>query len=108
MKDFFDVWVLAGNFPFHGRILADAIRSTFMQRETNIEAAPACFSDRFVQTPAKAAQWVGFLRNSRVEVAPAEFAEVVAHARNFLQPVAQALSVQRTFEKIWSEGGPWR
>jgi len=108
MKDFFDVWALAGNFYFNGRILADAIRSTFMQRETNIEADPACFSDRFAQAPAKSAQWVGFIRNSRIEVAPAEFAEVLAYVRDFLQPVADSLSAQRTFDKIWSEGGPWR
>jgi len=108
MKDFFDVWALAGNFVFNGRILAGAIRATFMRRETNIEADQACFSDRFVQTPAKAAQWAGFIRNSRVEAAPAEFAEVVAYVRDFLQPVAESLSAKRTFDRIWSGGGPWR
>jgi hypothetical protein len=63
MKDFFDVWVLSENFSFEGRVLSAAIRSTFMRRGTKTEPEPACFSERFVNTPAKKAQWKGFHQN---------------------------------------------
>ncbi len=107
MRDFFDVWVLSQSFPFEGPVLADAIRSTFARRGTEVEAEPACFADRFAHAPAKAAQWRAFLKTSRVGQAPAEFAEVVARVRGFLQPVARAVAGRRPHEGRWQAGGPW-
>jgi hypothetical protein len=40
MKDFFDLWAIAGAFAFDGAVLASAIRTTFAHRET---------PDRFVR-----------------------------------------------------------
>ncbi len=108
MRDFFDVWVLAQNFAFDGRSLADAIRATFDRRQTTIEIEPVCFSERFITTPAKVAQWKGFIKNSRVAPAPPEFAAVIARVRQFLQPVAHALAEQRDFDRRWLVGGTWQ
>jgi hypothetical protein len=107
MRDFFDVWVLSQNFPFEGPVLADAIRSTFARRGMEVEPEPACFTDRFAHAPTKAAQWKAFLKTSRVDQAPAEFAEVVARVREFLQPVARAVASRRPHESKWEPGGPW-
>lgn len=107
MKDFFDVWALAQNFAFDGPVLADAIRSTFARRETEMEAEPVCFTERFASIPAKAAQWKGFLKTGRVRKAPAEFTEVVARVRTFLQPVAEAIVSQRDHDGQWRPGGSW-
>lgn len=107
MKDFFDVWVLGQNFAFDGRLLTDAIRSTFARRQTQIESEPACFAERFTNAPAKVAQWRGFIRTNRVVNAPAEFGQVVVHEQQFLQPVAQAISNSRTLDRQWRPGGPW-
>lgn len=107
MRDFFDVWILSQNFPFEGSVLADAIRSTFARRGTEVEAEPACFADRFAHAPTKAAQWKAFLKTSRVDQAPAEFAEVVARVREFLQPVARSVAGRRPQESRWQPGGPW-
>ena len=107
MKDFFDIWALSQNFTFNGPVLANAIRSTFTRRETDLEVKPACFSDRFVHSPAKTAQWKGFIRTSRVDAAPAEFHEVVAQMSEFLQPVAEAIYNERGYDLQWRPGGPW-
>lgn len=107
MKDFFDVWVPAKNFAFDGPVLADAIRSTFTRRRRDVEAKPVCFTERFANLAAKAAQWQGFIRTSRVDKAPPWFAEVVVHAREFLQPVADAIANQRKYDRQWEAGGPW-
>ena len=36
MKDFYDVWLLASQFPFDGSVLAKAVTATFANRETTI------------------------------------------------------------------------
>lgn len=53
MKDFFDIWLLAGSFNFDGRTLAESIRRTFEQRQTPVEAEPICFTDKFAMDPSK-------------------------------------------------------
>ena len=40
MKDFFDVWILARSFEFHGPPLADAVKSTFARRGVALPMDP--------------------------------------------------------------------
>lgn len=107
MKDFFDVTVLADNFEFAGKALADSIRATFAQRQTPIQSHPICFSDQFTSDAAKAAQWKAFVRRSMITNASA-FAQVVENARNFLQPVALKLANREPFDRHWDRSGKWR
>ena len=107
MKDFFDIWLLTASFEFDGSTLAAAVRATFSQRQTPLEAAPICFSDAFAHAPSKMVQWKAFMRRGLITQAPAEFVEVVKSARDFLQPVAQAILGNRPFTAHWSPGGPW-
>ena len=41
MKDFYDVWYLAVNYPFEGSVLAEAITATFAQRLHRTESFQA-------------------------------------------------------------------
>lgn len=107
MRDFFDVWVLAKTFAFEEQLLAEAIGSTFARRGTPVQLEPVCFSERFATTPAKEAQWKGFLKTARVSHAPADFAEVIAQVRTFLYPVSEAIVNQLGHERQWEPGGPW-
>lgn len=106
MKDFFDVAALAANFEFEGKALAGAIRATFAKRQTPIETDPTCFSDRFANDAAKAAQWKAFVRRSAI-VGAAEFSLVVEQVRNFLQPVAMRLANDEPLGKRWDTSGKW-
>jgi hypothetical protein len=36
MKDYFDLWVLAGAFAFDGAVLGEAIRAAFERRQTQL------------------------------------------------------------------------
>lgn len=108
MKDFFDIWLLAGHFAFDGRMLAESIQRTFERRGTPMEAEPVCFTDEFATDPSKVAQWSAFVRRGRLEDAPAEFPEVVRHVRAFLQSPVTALTGARDFDMRWPPGGPWR
>lgn len=108
MKDFFDIWLLARDFEFDGRVITEAIRRTFERRGTPLEANPICFKDDFAAAPSKVAQWLAFVRRGRLADAPAGFPEVVGHARVFLQPPAAALTERGEFDWRWPPGGPWQ
>ena len=108
MKDFFDIWLLARHFAFDGRVLAEAIRRTFEQRATPVEAESVCFTGKFATDSSRITQWSAFLRRGRLEEAPAEFPEVVRHVRAFLQSPATALTEARDFDMRWPPGGPWQ
>lgn len=108
MNDFFDLWLLAREYDFEGRILAEAISMTFATRHTAVPAHPAIFDTEFSTYPGKAEQWRTFLRRNRIEGAPSNFADVTAYVSGFLLPVAIALSQRHSFERRWNAAGPWR
>lgn len=107
MKDFFDVWLLAQSFAFDETVLTNAIRATFARRQTTMEQAPACFTDRFKGNPEKSAQWRGFVNTNRVGKAPADFGHVVAQVQEFLQPIVEAIVSQNISNRQWQPGGFW-
>jgi predicted nucleotidyltransferase component of viral defense system len=108
MKDFFDIWLLAKNSAFDGRLLVEALRRTFEQRGTPVEVDPICFRDDFAEDSSRIAQWSAFVRRGRLEGAVAGFPEVVEHVRAFLQSPVNALTMAREFDMHWSPDGPWQ
>ena len=107
MRDFFDVWTLSRQFDFDGRVLAAAVRETFARRDLEVAARPVALTKEFAEDTAKASQWQGFLRKSRLEGAPSELVAVVEAIAIFLGPVAEALHEGRGFEGRWEAPGPW-
>jgi len=107
MKDFYDVWFLSQSYAFDGSVLATAIGKTFARRDTPIEPATVAFSEAFAQDATKQAQWRAFVRKAALDNAPVELAEVIGGIRGFLQPVAKALAVDESFDKVWRPPGPW-
>ncbi|WP_161488195.1 nucleotidyl transferase AbiEii/AbiGii toxin family protein [Sedimentisphaera cyanobacteriorum] len=58
MKDFYDVYQLAGKFEFDGKLLAQAIQNTFRRRGTAIpEELPTSFTREFYEDKLKQSQW---------------------------------------------------
>jgi hypothetical protein len=51
MKDFYDVWLLANTFSFHGQVLANAINATFLHRNTTVHPMPIAFTAAFTDQP---------------------------------------------------------
>ena len=107
MRDFFDVWALSRRSDFDARILTKAIRETFARRSLEVQAHPVALTQEFAEDPAKASQWRGFLRRSRLGSAPSELGTVIAAIAGFLGPVAEALHEGRHFEGRWQAPGPW-
>jgi hypothetical protein len=107
MKDFYDIWLLVTHFDFDGATVAQAIRETFRWRQTVISPEPVALSETFANDREKQAQWAAFIRRHQFEAAPSTLIEATQIIATFLQPVIEALVVEKTFNKHWQAGGPW-
>jgi predicted nucleotidyltransferase component of viral defense system len=107
VKDFFDVWTLAGSQTFSGPELAESARATFNRRGTDMETSAPCFLDSFASAETRSAQWRAFVRRSELKNAPSSFSEVWRAAMIFLLPLAEAVRHGRRFDMAWPPGGPW-
>jgi predicted nucleotidyltransferase component of viral defense system len=108
MKDFYDTWMIARRFEFQGTVLAEAIKSTFNRRNTEIPASlPSALSDEFASDPGKITQWTAFLRRTGLEDSAADLDHVIDELRTFLMPPVVAAARGEVFDLSWTDGGPW-
>ena len=105
MKDFYDIWLLARQFDFDKKQLAEAVARTFRTRGTALPDEIIAFSDAFVN--AKEAQWKAFRRKLKQETIPAEFAEIVLTVEEFLKPVIGSMRSNQTISGTWKASRPW-
>lgn len=102
MKDFYDVWTLAGQFEFDGAGLSTAIRATFQRRQTLLPAkAPLALTPEFSTDRQKATQWIALLRKGRLVELPPPFEDVVALLASFLMPPTQAAVSNAPWNRTW-------
>lgn len=107
MKDYFDLWILARFAEFEGAILSDAIRATFLRRQTPMpENLPTGLADEFSSNPGKQTQWQAFLRKNSLQ--PVALEEIVQSLRTFLLPPLRAAAGDNSFSANWPAGGPWQ
>jgi hypothetical protein len=106
LKDFYDLWAIAGAFDFDGAILARAINTTFGRRRTPLpQETPVALTNAFAE--AKGAQWVAFLRRTELAAAPEPFPAIQARIAELVMPPTLALSRGQTFNARWSPTRPW-
>ena len=109
MKDFYDLWIIAREFDFDGRILSDAIRNTFSRRRTPLpEHASSGLSPEFHEDTQKNTQWNAFIRKGMLVTSPPSLTDVCLFLETFLLPPTQALTQDQDFKAKWKPGGPWR
>ncbi|MBW2059861.1 MAG: nucleotidyl transferase AbiEii/AbiGii toxin family protein [Deltaproteobacteria bacterium] len=108
MKDFYDQYVMARDFTFDGRTLAQAIRATFKRRKTDIPIEPPLsLTDEFGNDEVKLVQWKAFIRKSGLEGDVPELPEVLSVLRKFLLLPMRAASGRGSIPEKWAKGGPW-
>jgi predicted nucleotidyltransferase component of viral defense system len=108
MKDFYDLWVLACDFPFSGQVIASAIQNTFNRRRTPLPSRiPEAFQASFIQNPLKQTQWQAFVRKTRFIKVEKDFGKTSDFVRSFLWPPVDSTVKTKSFEMTWSVGGPW-
>jgi len=108
MKDFYDIWVLASDFPFSGQIITSAIQNTFNRRKTPLPTGtPEAFQASFIQNPLKQTQWQAFVRKASFVKEEKDFGKTVDLLKSFLLPPIEAILKDKSFKMKWSAGGPW-
>lgn len=107
MKDFYDVWLLASQFSFDGKLLAKAVAATFANRGTGIDVAPIAFTSNFTEQSSTLAQWTAFRNRLPNAQCPETLSELVTFLAEFLLPVARACATGESFELRWTPSGPW-
>jgi hypothetical protein len=108
MKDFFDIWALAGHYAFEGPVLAEALAKTFRRRGTEMPERALAFGDPFAHSNTKQTQWSAFLRKRGLEGPPQSFPDLIHEVAAFLQPPSRACARGEPFGCHWAPPGPWR
>jgi hypothetical protein len=108
MKDFYDIWALASDFPFTGQIVTSAIQKTFNRRKTPLPTGtPEAFQVSFIQNPLKQTQWQAFVRKTSLIKVEKDFGKTIDFVRSFLLPPTDSILKMKSFKMNWSAGGPW-
>ncbi|MBX6330920.1 MAG: nucleotidyl transferase AbiEii/AbiGii toxin family protein [Gemmatimonadaceae bacterium] len=109
MKDFHDVWALAGAFAFDGEPLQRAVAACFERHGTPwTDEAPRVLTTAFFQTPDLEARWRNYLAAGSVLVPPpAQFGTIGERIIEFLGPVREWILSKDRPRATWSPGGPW-
>jgi hypothetical protein len=109
IKDFFDIYYLAGHFEFDREVLGDALRQTFTRRGTPVPSdAPIALTPAYWENPTRPAQIRAFSRRTGVEI-PDDFAtECPRLLGEFLAPLLADLRTPGSAPGKWLPGGPWR
>ena len=110
MKDFHDLYTLSRTFEFDGKTLAEAVRSTFQKRQTELPATgvPLAFTAEFYEDQNKVKQWRAYVNKNRPYVAEAELKVIVDRLRAFLVPVIQSAQELRMFSGSWTPAQGWK
>lgn len=109
MKDFFDIWTLAGHLSFDGSTLARAIAATFERRATALPTeVPTCLTDIFFAAPDPVRQWRAFVGRIEQSGLADNFPRIASDIAEFVMPPSIAAATKQEFASHWLPGGPWR
>ncbi|HEU5367476.1 MAG TPA: nucleotidyl transferase AbiEii/AbiGii toxin family protein [Ktedonobacterales bacterium] len=110
LKDCYDLWMLAGQHPFDGSLLQQAIQATFAARgRVFTPELPIILTPAFAEDTQKQQQWAAFLNAKSATSAPASLAEALAPVTQLLKPLWQASSTGETFSGCWDcAAAEWR
>jgi hypothetical protein len=108
MKDFHDVWALAGAFEFDGAALRRAVSACFERRRTAwTEEAPRALTTAFYHRPELATRWRNYLAAGAVLIPPpAQFGDIGERITSFLGPVRDRIVATEPFAQTWPPSGP--
>lgn len=109
MKDFHDLWALAGAFAFDGATLRRAVNACFERRRSPwLAEAPRPISPAFYRVPELETRWRNYLTAGAVLTPPpAQFEVVGERIIRFLGPVRESIVAGEPFAQSWPPGGPW-
>jgi hypothetical protein len=109
LKDFYDVHALCSRFAFAGPTLVGAIAATFERRKSaTLDPWPIALTTGFYADATRHDHWGRFVRRSKLEDAPGDFARVGERILNFFETPVRRLAKGVVIDSKWEPGGPWR
>ncbi|MDP3150014.1 MAG: nucleotidyl transferase AbiEii/AbiGii toxin family protein [Ignavibacteria bacterium] len=86
MKDFYDILYFAEHYEFNKTLLREAIRTTFSQRNTDIEKRKNIYEVKFKSDEQLQKYWVAFLDRNKLTT-DINFANIVDKLKSFIEPI---------------------
>jgi len=109
MKDFYDVWVLAGARRFDGQTLGKAIAATFLRRGATLpHGLPSALGDAFAHDAEKQLLWRAFLARGPITPVPGDLPSVVDRIRALVLPLLHAHRDDQPRPATWTPGAGWQ
>ena len=99
MKDFYDIFFLAGIFNFDGSKLCKAIKLTFMNRKTEITHDSLNNIILLESNNDMKVRWRYFLKT--INEKELEFSDVIKIINKFLKPVLDSIVLNETIHCMW-------
>lgn len=100
MKDYYDIYYLANKFDFDGKVLTEALRRTFQNRERNFTVEQFEQVMSFDEDTAMQKKWKAFVR--KIETKTDDFGTVLKTIKAFLTKPFTAVIENKAFSEQWS------
>ena len=106
MKDYYDIYYLANKFDFDGKVLTEALRKTFANREHNFTAEQFEQVMGFANDEAMQKKWKAFVR--KIDTKTDNYSTVLKTIKAFLtKPFTSAVGGKEFTEKWSAANGEW-
>ena len=107
MKDFYDLFTIAGLLEIDGTLLVEAIKTTFSARHTDIpDVTPAGLTAGFGSRHEP--EWRAFLdRIAEDSKGFSTLSQVIEELRSFTEPAIRAARTEEFFDMSWKPGQGW-
>ena len=100
MKDYYDIYYIANKFDFEGRVLTEALRKTFSNREHSFSLEQFKQVMSFADDSAMQKKWKAFVR--KINTKTDDYSTVLKTIQNFLEQPFTAVAENKTFTERWS------
>jgi predicted nucleotidyltransferase component of viral defense system len=105
MKDYYDLWYLARNWPFQLAVLRRAVFATFERRRTEVPSGlPFALTEEFLTDEGKRQQWVAFVRRLNLPADTPDLSAIGQEIARFVHPIFTPGEEHAT----WQPGGSWQ
>lgn len=100
MKDYYDIYYIANKFDFDGKVLSEALRKTFTNREHSFTVEQFEQVISFIDDAAMQKKWKAFVR--KINTKTEDYSTILKTIQNFLEKPFTAAVGGKTFTKKWS------
>lgn len=99
MKDYYDIYYIANKFDFDGKVLSEALRKTFANREHSFTVEQFEQVMTFDSDDAMQKKWKAFIR--KIDTKTDDYSTVLKMIKDFLSMPFSVAIQDADFDKKW-------